>query len=538
MKISILDGFVDEPSCLGVPPYISPYPRYMVGAIRSAGHDYEYVTIEQFRSGSRLSGEVLVLIAGPVVPGRYLRGMPISPKEIISICRSFDGIRILGGPLARFGMYDEGVRRSFDHLAEKDPDAYVHDFLSGGTVFHRSRDMTEWREWAILGSEVVRDHPDFPQPLMTEIDSWRGCVRYVSGGCSFCIEPLYGKPEFRRIEDIIEEVHQLYAAGARNFRLGGQSCIFSYLAEGIGETDTPKPNPKAIEKLLKGIHRVAPDLCVLHTDNANPAVIATHPTESKQITRHLVKYCTGGNVLSFGVESVDPEVIETNNLNADANQSMRAISLVNEIGSERGQTGLPRLLPGINFLAGLRGETGETFTLNLSFLKNILHSGLMLRRINIRQVFPVRGKFKVSDRRAFRQFKSAVREEIDRPMIERVLPRRTVLKDVYLEIHRGRNTFGRQVGTYPLLVGLPYQTSLDRFIDVVVISHGYRSVTGVESPLNVNEAPLDALTALPGVGKKRAARIVRARPFSDVKEFMNAVDDKGVAREVSELLSY
>ena len=48
LKISILDGYVDEPTCLGVPPYISPYPRYIAGAVwqfdKSA--NISYLTID------------------------------------------------------------------------------------------------------------------------------------------------------------------------------------------------------------------------------------------------------------------------------------------------------------------------------------------------------------------------------------------------------------------------------------------------------------------------------------------------------------
>ncbi|MCK4456005.1 MAG: radical SAM protein, partial [Thermoplasmata archaeon] len=119
MKVTILDGYVDEPSCLGVPPYISPYPRYVAGAILSSDHEYEYVTIEQVRKGETFSGDLLVLISGPVVPGRYLRGMPVSSKEIIAICEGFEGTRILGGPLARFGMYDRRIEEVFDIIAKK-----------------------------------------------------------------------------------------------------------------------------------------------------------------------------------------------------------------------------------------------------------------------------------------------------------------------------------------------------------------------------------------------------------------------------------
>lgn len=539
MKVTILDGYVDEPSCLGVPPYISPYPRYVAGAVLSSDSEYEYVTIEQLRKGGHLSGDALVLIAGPVVPGRYLRGMPISSKEIVSICEDFEGTRILGGPLARFGMYDRRIEDVFDIIAKKDLDALLSDFLSGGRAKHRNRGMEEWRQWSILGSEVVKEHPDFPQPLIAELDSWRGCVRYLSGGCSFCIEPLYGKPQFREAEDIIEEVRALYSAGVRNFRLGGQSCVFSYLAEGVGETETPVPNPSAIEGLLKGIRKAAPDLHVLHTDNADPAVIAAHPRESKEVAQHLVEYCTGGNVLAFGMESADPEVIAANNLNTNPEQAKAAVELINEVGSGRSPTGLPHLLPGINFLSGLKGERKETFSMNFAFLKGLLDEGLMIRRINIRQVLPVRGRFAVRKHyREFRRFKSEVRQDIDRPMLVRILPKGIVLRRVYLEIWKGRSTFGRQIGTYPILVGLPYTAELNRFVDVCIFSHGFRSVTGTEFPLAVNDASLDALASLPGIGRKRAARIVRARPLGSPSQFHEVMDDEAVAAEIVRFLKF
>jgi len=37
MRFCILDCYVDEPACFGVPPFISPYPRYIFGALADAG---------------------------------------------------------------------------------------------------------------------------------------------------------------------------------------------------------------------------------------------------------------------------------------------------------------------------------------------------------------------------------------------------------------------------------------------------------------------------------------------------------------------
>jgi len=533
MKVVILDGYVDEPSNFGVPPYVSPYPRYLAGAVRDAGHSWSYVTIDQVRAGHRLKGDLLVVISGPIVPGKYLRSLPISDKEIVRHASAFDGLRLLGGPLARFRFFDEALVEPFDFVATRDADACVYDFLREGEWRNRDRTMEEWDRWALLGADVIREHPDFPEPLIVELDTSKGCVRYVNGGCSFCIEPQYGKTKFRPLEGVLAEVRRLAQLGAVNFRLGGQADYFSYHAIGVGETPTPTPNVPVLRRLLLGIREAAPNLKVLHTDNGDPAMIVAHPEEAVAAMRDLVAYATPGNILSFGLESADPAVFEANNLNIDAEGCLEAVRLVNEVGRERGANGLPKLLPGLNFVAGLPGETRKTFEANLAFLKRLLDEDLWIRRVNIRQVRPVRREFEPTGLYAeFRRFKEAVRTGFDREMLRRVVPEGTVLRDVYLELREGHVTYGRQIGTYPVLVGLPYDAPLDRFVDVRVTGHGPRSVTGIEVPFDLNRAPLRALASLPGIGAKRAARIVRARPFASWAAFEASLDDPAVAAEL------
>jgi radical SAM superfamily enzyme with C-terminal helix-hairpin-helix motif len=56
---------------------------------------------------------------------------------------------------------------------------------------------------------------------------------------------------------------------------------------------------------------------------------------------------------------------------------------------------------------------------------------------------------------------------------------------------------------------------------VAVTDHGYRSVSGVPYPLDVNSASMDELTAIPGIGDSRAGDIVVDRPHespADVSE--------------------
>jgi radical SAM superfamily enzyme with C-terminal helix-hairpin-helix motif len=534
MRVVILDGYVDEPSNFGVPPYISPYPRYVAGAVAEAGHDWEYLTVDQVRGGRSVKGDLLVLISGPIVPGKYLRGLPISEKEIVRHASAFEGPRLFGGPLARFRYFDEALVEPFDFVATRDVDACLHDFLITGEWTNRDRTMEEWDRWALLGAEVIRAHPDFPEPLTVELDTSKGCVRYVNGGCSFCIEPQYGITKFRPVEGVLAEVRRLAELGAVNFRLGGQADFFSYQAIGLGTSPTPQINVPALRQLLAGIHESAPNLRILHTDNGDPAMMIAHPGEAMEGLRLLVRHTSPGNLLSFGLESADPAVTEANNLNIDAEGCLEAIRMVNAVGRERGESGLPRLLPGLNFVAGLTGETKRTFDLDLAFLRRVLEEDLWVRRVNIRQVRPVRMAFEPTGLHAeFRRFKEAVRTGFDHEMLRRVVPEGTLLRDVYLEIREGHVTYGRQIGTYPILIGLPYDAGLNRFTDVRVTSQGQRSLTGLEYPLNLNRAPMRAIEALPGIGAKRAARIVRARPFATWEAFVSSLDDPLVAERVA-----
>ncbi len=338
------------------------------------------------------------------------------------------------------------------------------------------------------------------------------------------------------MEDIIEEVRTLHDLGVRNFRLGAQTCIISYMAD-MDAGDPPRPNPVAIERLFSSISSLGVD--VLHVDNANPAVIATYPDESRAILKSLAKYCTSGNVLALGMESADPEVITRNNLNATQEQVMTAVRTINEEGRETGENGLPRMLPGINIIVGLDGETDRTLDLDMRFLQEVMAQGLLLRRINIRQVSPVRRKFKEGvDRSKFIKFKQAVRETIDRPMLQKLAPQGAVLRKVYTEIRDGKMTFCRQIGSYPLLIGVPYPMEIGRFIDVKVVGWGYRSITAVEHPLLVNSCPLSALEELPGLGRKRAIRLFMKRPMSGPKDLEKALDDASVAEGILPYLSF
>jgi radical SAM superfamily enzyme with C-terminal helix-hairpin-helix motif len=113
-----------------------------------------------------------------------------------------------------------------------------------------------------------------------------------------------------------------------------------------------------------------------------------------------------------------------------------------------------------------------------------------------------------------------------------------VLHHVYTEMQEGKTTFGRQIGTYPLLVGFSYPIELGKFVDAVVTDHGYRSLTGVEHPLKINKCSLAAIASLPSVGKKRAANILVHRPYKTREQFVAAMDDRTVGETIAEMLDF
>ena len=228
ITVLLVDGYIDDPAALGVPPYISPIVRAIAGAAIDAGADrVEYLTVDMLRRGAKVpEADVSVVMSGNTVPGKYLRSMPMSVRELEALLPRLKGWRLIGGSAA-----DTPVADGFDFVIRKDLAASLYDGMSGKEVGERYRTLDEWNRWMLLGADIVEQHQDFPQPLIAEIESYRGCHRWSTGGCSYCIEPLKGRPLMRSPSDILEEAERLREIGVRNLRVGGQTCIVSYGSE-------------------------------------------------------------------------------------------------------------------------------------------------------------------------------------------------------------------------------------------------------------------------------------------------------------------
>ncbi|HJJ39604.1 MAG TPA: radical SAM protein, partial [Methanocorpusculum sp.] len=134
----------------------------------------------------------------------------------------------------------------------------------------------------------------------------------------------------------------------------------------------------------------------------------------------------------------------------------------------------------------------------------------------------------------FRAFKTDVRENFDSPMMERVFPAGTVFDDVLIEVS-GPVSFGRQMGTYPILIGIPEKIPVGAVVKAAAVSYGQRSLTALQYPIRINHLPPSALKWIPGISQKSAAKLITKMPFRNSEEFSKAVT---VPQELIELMDF
>ncbi|MEK6938910.1 MAG: radical SAM protein [Nanoarchaeota archaeon] len=482
MHYTIIDCYTDEASGLGVPPYLGTYPRYIYGQLRAQKHKVSYLTIDDLRLWKRYDYKIkevtpkdktnihiynltknnakdilaktntIIVILGVHVPGKYLTALPGTLKEIIPLIQDLPVKKILTGP-ALFGTQLEGGK-----FFEKE-DLSIFDSIKDYTV-----PFKELEEFVCTGAEILKEIPD---RRVIEIETGRGCL---VGKCSFCTEPIKSKFTNRRKEDVLKEIKAFYAVGARYFRIGKQADFYV--------SDRP------IE-LLKDVREQCPEIEVLHIDNVNPNSVVSK--EGEEITKAIVKYCTPGNVAALGIESFDLEVVKQNLLNTTPAIAMKAIQIINKYGAERGENGMPKYLPGINLILGLLGESKQTQQKNVEALQQIVDSELLLRRINIRQVAILPdtyieshggNKYLRKNEKWYWKWRNEIRQKIDWPMLQKILPKGTILNDVWTEMYDGNTTFCRQYGTYPLVIGIKGRLPLKQKISVRVKDYMLRSIVG------------------------------------------------------------
>ncbi|MDF9814053.1 radical SAM protein [Streptomyces sp. SPB162] len=496
--VVVLDCFTVEPSGLGVPPYLSTYVRNAWSALRRARPeaDVRYVTIDDVRwclagrkptveppqsdpftysttvnrdSAIQLlrDAEIVVVIAGDAVPSVHLHAVNGSFAEIARALACARGRRYLLGPLSTYALAAPAEYAGlFDAV-------HTHTVTSGDLLLGSQRP-------AAYG-QMQRERDSFaglveqmPWRPIAELELYRGCTRRKF--CDFCNEPAKSPlVAFREVDDVVAEADQLYAAGVRNFRLGQQTCFFSYRNR----------DEDAIRALLGGIRERCPELEVLHIDNADPLAVAA--PVGLRIAKLVADYCTEGNCAPMGIESFDPVVIARNTLTCTPEVLTRAVEHVNEAGAARGPGGLPMLLPGLNLIYGLPGETHGTHVANLRGLAEILDAGLLCHRTNVRlaRAFPgtplaALGELEpLPSAEHFASWKADIDFTWDQPMKERVYPTGLRVPGLHSYFIGQGGTWWRRLGSYSIqIVERDAAVPLGTTGDVVVTGHAPRMIYG------------------------------------------------------------
>ena len=230
-KHVILDCYTDEPSGLGVPPYVGTYPRYIYGKLKSDENTQVfYLTIDDLRLLKKYDSaepqlnekqktkidiynltknsintnqileeaDTIAVILGVHTPGKYLTAIPGTLREVEPMIANYNAVKILTGPAASVhGTQLEGGR--FSEAPNQDIWAHIDK------NYYNVETFNEIDKYAKLGAEVLSQMNNVENKIV-ELETGQGCYRDV--GCSYCVEAQ--KPQsFRDQKPIIEEVKAL-----------------------------------------------------------------------------------------------------------------------------------------------------------------------------------------------------------------------------------------------------------------------------------------------------------------------------------------
>jgi len=482
----ILDCYSDEPSGYGVPLFLGVHQRYISAALNYFGRRHFYLTIDDLRYAKNKrkklppgntdistlnltlnvnktlkllnEADTIYIVMGCFVDYKYLSALPPKDLELYELIKEFKARKVLfyvlGGKVELPSKFLKSPL--FKHV-DKVVTGLAYNFLLKGETNSFSPNYDLLAKITKTGAPIL---DQIGLPRVIEIESMIGCNW---AKCSFCIERLRGYPvRFREVDDIIADIVASYNYGARYFRIGRNPNFYYYM-----EQDVPK-----MEALLYGIRSQCPEIKVLHIDNVNPESVVT--PQGHEITKLIVKYCTSGNIAPFGIESFDPKVRKINTLNATVDQIMEAISILNECGREKGENGAPRFLPGVNLIYNLPGQRPETLDYNLYYLRQIMDKGYQTQRLFFRKCtsplgVSIEDPTTRGESKEYEEWKQQIYENYAIPMLKRVFPIGTVLKNARVEIWKDGNSVLRQLGTCPPRIVIKNQLlPIGKEYDVVV----------------------------------------------------------------------
>lgn len=491
----IVDCYTDEPSGLGVPPCLSVHSRYIAGALEDKNIKYYYLTIDDLRysEGERhlensfnkriinttvnkemvkeilSNAQNIYVVMGCFVKYEYVSASPPTFTEVESLLKPYNNRKLLFYSLGGNELTRENIRKTVPQdLFEEIIFGNTYNYFINEKENRFKPNYDKLKNIAIKSASVLKQ---LNRPLVMEIETATGCNR--KPGCTFCIEGMRGLPlQFRPIEDIVSEIKSLYDEGALYFRLGRQPNFYAYM----------DCNPEKIEDLFKKIWEECPNIKTLHIDNVSPHNVNT--PEGERITEIVAKYTTAGNITPFGIESFDPCIRKKCNLNGSIDDIHESIKIINKYGKVRGSNGLPKLLPGINIIFGLDGQSDKTLNYNLENFNKILNSENWVRRVFVRKLTSPYGEqfdnYTEKELIEFKKWSNQIENDFIIPMLKQVFPIGLEISDLRMEMYKEGNSILRQMATCPIRVIVENKKlELDKFYKIKVIGYvGNRTILG------------------------------------------------------------
>lgn len=439
----ILDCYTDEPSGYGVRPYLGTHQIHLSQALACKGVEHYLLTIDDLRyafaetadsraietynvtrnkkSTAKLLSEAerIYVVMGCFVEYQYFSCIPPKSTEVASLLRHFaaNGEIILFYVMGTVDGIAPDYRGSeLSRIVSRVEHGNTYRFVLNTSDEHADLINPDYELLSRISSMNAPIIDQLDAAVIAEIETGTGCNTPT---CLFCIEAVRSpKVVYREPGDIAAQVRTLYSQGVRHFRLGRQPNFYHYQFQNVAK----------LEQLLSTIRSECPEIRMLHIDNANIVNVATKA--GREFTRLITNYCTSGNIAPLGIESFDEEVRKSTRVVGSAEQVMKAIRVVNEFGAERGDDGVPKLLPGVNIIYGLPGQTAATHKFNMAFLRRILNNDLMTQRLYFRQVTAPTGVSFSEAQKSSRDFKRCFDEVVSEfvlPMQERVYPKGHVI---------------------------------------------------------------------------------------------------------------
>ncbi|MEX0297793.1 MAG: hypothetical protein AB3N28_01895 [Kordiimonas sp.] len=457
----ILDCYTDEPSGYGVPPYIGTHQLHLSQALAHTKNEHFYLTIDDLREEEECSSatnkrianrtknypeaakllkeaDTIFIICGCFVDYEYFCAEPPKAEEILNAISDSAATKVL------FFVMGNTKRSDLDPGFQKL--ASLVDVVKYGNTYRTILEPASAGHLLDPNYQALEEISRTPAPLLEQID--RDLIVEIETGtgcntpfCTFCIEAARApKVTYREPQSIVAQVSTFYSQGVRRFRLGRQPNFFHYQNASCDK----------LEELLLGIRSSCPTIKTLHIDNVN--IINVIGKVGKRFTQLVASHCTSGNIAPFGIESFDNNVRQLNGVVGSADQVLRAVEIINEYGSQRGEDGYPRFLPGVNLIHGLKGHSERSHEENLRNLGKIYELGLQTRRLYYRPVASNEGTTFSNNHTNMSQYESERQDIVSEfviPMQERVFPAGTILKGLTDFYYKEGSTYLRSVGTCP-----------------------------------------------------------------------------------------